>query len=174
MKHNVVNKKDYIGFFKKKLKYATTKEQAAYMKEMKKLNLQKAKVNPNENWFKNKLIKAFGNEWTRQAVWGYRIFDFWDSKRGVAVEIDGPEHNEEYDRYRDIYNYLRSGIVVIRVRNKNNDDAIRAIRLIKTLGNWKNRRETLGLHIYKKVDIEDPKDPYWHYDPEELNINHSN
>jgi hypothetical protein len=66
------------------------------------------------------------------------------------VEIDGPTHDPEYDAYRDEYNFRRSGIVVLRVRNRNEHDMSRAIVTIASLGLWSKRRKELGIEGNRK------------------------
>ena len=34
-------------------------------------------------------LAATGHRWSRQAIWGKRIFDFWCATLGIAVEVDG-------------------------------------------------------------------------------------
>lgn len=162
MKHNIVDKKEFRFFFKKKLNYITTKEKTLYMSNLRAECLKNSLANKNENWFAEKL-KSAKLGMTRQAIWGYRIFDFWNGGKGVAIEIDGPEHDEKYDRYRDLYNYLRSGIVVLRVRNMNEDDAHEAISLYKSLGTHGARKKALGIkgRGFHPIDITNPNDPYW-------------
>ena len=59
--------------------------------------------------------------------------------------MDGPEHDIKYDNYRDQYNYRRNGILVLRVRNKNEEDAAAALRIIRESESWKERKEKLGI-----------------------------
>ena len=129
----------------KKLRYTTNKEQHEYIGRRKEQNLSKALVNDNENWMFDKL-KQTEWKWKRQSQWGYRIFDFWCHKLGVAIEVDGPEHDEKYDAYRDEYNFRRSGIVVLRVRNKNEPDANECILYLSILDTWKDRKAALGIN----------------------------
>lgn len=133
----------------KQLRWPVNAEQAAYMRMRQEQNQQRSNHNPNENWFAAKL-DATGRAWTRGAVWGYRVFDFWCHELGVAIEVDGPEHRPDYDAYRDEYNLRRSGIVVLRVRNRNEEDAARAIEAIGNATTWSARREALGLHARSK------------------------
>lgn len=161
MKHNIVNKADYRGFFKKKLKYPVTKEAAEYLANLQQKNRLVCTKNENENWCKAILKKEIKGRWTRQALWGYRMFDFWNSTIGCAVEVDGPEHRAEYDFYRDLYVYLRSGVVVVRIRNKNEQDAKDAISFIKKLDPWKERRDRLGISQFRSFDLENENHPYW-------------
>jgi len=129
----------------KPLRWQTNAKQAAYMKDRKKQNLELSKTNPNENWLFSKL-KTTDYKWTRQATWGYRIFDFWCHHLGIAVECDGPEHDKDYDSYRDEYNLRRSGLIVLRVRNMNEEDAAHALSEITVADSWKARRDKLGLN----------------------------
>ncbi len=59
------------------------------------------------------------------------------------MEVDGPEHRASYDNYRDGYNFYRSAIVVLRVRNFNEDDAAGALREIELSASWKDRRAAM-------------------------------
>jgi very-short-patch-repair endonuclease len=131
------------------LPWPTKAEEHAHMRKRKAQNTAKALKNTNENWFADKL-KDSTKKWSRQAVWGCRIFDFWCHELGVAIEIDGPEHNKKKDAYRDEYNYRRSGIIVLRVRNKNEEDAAQALEEVSKSLPWKDRRKDLGLNAKTK------------------------
>jgi very-short-patch-repair endonuclease len=133
----------------KQLRWPVNAEQAAYMRMRQEQNQARSNQNQNENWFAAKL-ESTRKAWTRGAVWGYRVFDFWCHELGVAVEVDGPEHRPDYDGYRDDYNFGRSGIIVLRVRNRNEDDAARALQAIHAATTWAVRREQLGLHARSK------------------------
>jgi very-short-patch-repair endonuclease len=113
-----------------KLNYPTTKEQHQYLRERQKEQLQKSKTSKAELWMFEKLNQT-GLKWTRQAIWGYRLFDFWCHDLKIAIEVDGPEHNKNYDSFRDKYNLNRSNILVLRVRNFNEDDAQKALKAIE-------------------------------------------
>jgi very-short-patch-repair endonuclease len=121
------------------MRWVCTKEEAEYMRVNQSNNLAKSKTNKAENWMKAKLDKT-GHKWTRQAMWGYRLFDFWCHNLGIAVEVDGANHNNDYDSVRDKYNYCRSAIIVIRVRNMNEYDADNAIKTIMESETWKERK----------------------------------
>jgi len=133
----------------KPLKWPTNSDQHAYMAMRQVQNRQACKGNRNENWMADKL-KTTSRQWTRQAQWGYRLFDFWCGELGVAIEVDGPEHHAGRDSYRDEYNFRRSAIVVLRVRNGNEEDAARTMIVLETLGTWEERRKLLGLDTTTK------------------------
>lgn len=120
------------------MRWTTNSEQHAYMKKRREQNL--ARHSAAEEWAWQSIRKIRGR-WDRQAVWGCRIFDFFSIKRGIAVEIDGPEHNKAYDSARDAYNYFRSGILVLRVRNFNESDLQAAIDEINKGETRKERRK---------------------------------
>jgi very-short-patch-repair endonuclease len=128
----------------KSLKWPCTSEQSEYMRMRLYQNRALSFSNRNENWMAEKL-KTTGFKWTSSVQWGYRIFDFWCAKLGLVVEVDGPEHDIKYDNYRDEYNYRRSGILVLRVRNRNEDDASAALRVIAESETWAERRHRLGI-----------------------------
>lgn len=135
------------------MKWPTAAEQHAYMKMRQDQNLAICWKNSNEAWMAEKLEKT-GWTWKRQAQWGYRLFDFWNFALGIAVEVDGLSHNKSYDAVRDAYNLQRSGILVLRVRNRNEEDARRALTEIEKACLWNERRVGLGL---KPVRIPHPQ-----------------
>ncbi len=61
------------------------------------------------------------------------------------MEIDGAEHDQAYDRYRDEYNFRRSGVVVLRVRNGNEMDINHALFVIAKLNTLDKRKAELGI-----------------------------
>lgn len=101
--------------------------------------MNRARNVPAEDWMAAQLSTT-KYCWTRQAMWGYRLFDFWCHKLGTAVEVDGPEHDIAYDNYRDRYNWCRSAIVVLRVRNFVEEDAAAALAVISQSESWPERR----------------------------------
>lgn len=128
----------------KKLRWPVNAEQHAYMKVRQDQNLSRCQSNPNENWMWKKLSET-SYKWTRQAQWGYRLFDFWCHELGIAVEVDGLNHDKNYDSARDAYNFSRSAIIVLRVRNGNEQDAREALLYIELSDRWMKRRELMGL-----------------------------
>lgn len=132
------------------MRWPTNKEQHAYMKIQQEQNLVACKTVAAERWMAD-LLKTTGYKWKRQRQWGYRLFDFFNSKLGIAVEVDGPTHDKEYDSVRDRYNYQTSGILVLRVRNFNEDDAARALSEIATAATWNERREMLELKLLSRI-----------------------
>jgi very-short-patch-repair endonuclease len=128
----------------KALRSPINAEENAYMAQRQLQNHKRSASNKAENWmFKH--LQETGLKWTRQSRRGYRIFDFWNHNKGIAVEVDGPEHNAAIDALRDIYNLARSGIVVVRVRNFNEADATTALETIALECSWQERRIALGL-----------------------------
>jgi len=128
----------------KQLRWPTNKESHEYMRERQQQNLKLCLSSRAEEWMLQKL-KTTGLKWTRQAQWGYRLFDFWCAKLGCAIEVDGSEHDADYDEYRDEYNFRRSGIIVIRVQNFDESSAEMALRLISQLGPHSDRKQELGI-----------------------------
>lgn len=133
------------------MRWVTNKRQAEYMKGTAEQNTERSARNPNENWAARRLAES-GLKWSRQSRWGARIFDFWNHEKGVAVEIDGAEHRPDYDAARDRYNFLRSAIVVIRVRNRNEDDMQSALLKILETDLWRDRRARMGLNAHSKKE----------------------
>lgn len=93
----------------------------------------------HEAWMADRLNQA-GLKFNRQCVWMTRVFDFWNHQLGCAVEVDGPEHNQERDSYIDDYMLFRSEVVVIRVPNFDEAAAKAAIEQIRGLDAWDIRR----------------------------------
>jgi very-short-patch-repair endonuclease len=119
-------------------------QQHSYMKKRQKENL--LNFSKAEQWA-YEYLKPINTQWVRQAIWGCRLFDFFSIKRGIAVEIDGPEHNKDYDRIRDEYNYYRSGILVLRVHNFNEHDMRMVIQEITKGETRKQRRKRVRREI---------------------------
>jgi len=126
------------------MRWVGNSEQSAYMRERQRQNKVLSVKNSAENWA-HAHLKTTGLSWQRQALWGCRIFDFWCAEKGCAVEIDGAEHDPTYDLYRDKYNYLRSGLIVLRVRNFNDAEMADTLRAIGKLGKWRARKADMGL-----------------------------
>lgn len=134
----------------KPLKYPVSKSDAAYMQMRQAQNRVNCQRSRAEAVAVRELAGRTDYHWTRQASWGNRLFDFWCSDIGCAVEIDGPEHNPRIDAYRDEYNFRRSAIVVLRVRNFNHKDMDDAISHIASLNQWRDRRCQIGIDLGSK------------------------
>lgn len=130
----------------KPLRWPTNAKMASHMRGMVQLNRTKSKSNKAEAWMAERL-SCSPHKWSQQVQWGYRIFDFWCQKLGCAVEVDGTSHDGrgDYDAYRDRYNYLRSGIVVFRVRNFSEADASEVLKHIADLAPWQDRKCKMGI-----------------------------
>lgn len=116
----------------------TEKEQQAKLREYQKINKQKTRHNVSEWWMKgflNDLEKETRIRFKEQCLRWNRIFDFWCANLWIAVEVDWWYHNEqrkkENDEKYDRYYYLRSGILVIRVRPFHTWDIYECIQRIK-------------------------------------------
>lgn len=132
-------------------KYANgpyTAEHAAHMKMRQEQNKKQCLSSKAEDWAL-KHLETTGYTWTRQAVWGWRVFDFWNHKLGIAVEIDGPEHDAIYEQKRDARNWKVSRINIIRVRNFDEDDMQIALREITESKTWNERRAEAGLSLIR-------------------------
>jgi len=114
-------------------------------------NKERSSKNANELWALE-ILKTTPYKWTPQAQWGYRIFDFWCAKLGVAIELDGKEHDADYDAYRDEYNYRRSGVVVLRVPNGDRERLDKIVAALPAMGDWKERKARMGIDGNTKKD----------------------
>lgn len=97
-----------------------------------------------ETWA-SKRLQSTGLKWKRQVQWGFRLFDFWCYAKGIAVEIDGQSHNADYDDDRDTKDFQRSGILVLRVPNWDEETMERTLSIIASAETWNERRLRLGL-----------------------------
>lgn len=127
----------------KPLRWSTNADDHRYMRERQAQNVAQADGNAAEEWMQG-LLATTRRHWTRQAIWGHRIFDFWSAELGAAVEVDGWSHDPDYDAYRDEYNFRRSGIVVLRVRNFDRRAAVVALSRIARLPPLPARRKLLA------------------------------
>lgn len=119
------------------MRWIVRPDQAEYMRNRQDQN--RSKSVKAEEWAYG-YLKQTQKKWTRQAIWGCRIFDFWCAEIGIAVEIDGMTHNKNYDSIRDEYNFYRSGIVVLRVPNFNDQKMVEALEQIKKSDTWQIRK----------------------------------
>jgi very-short-patch-repair endonuclease len=127
-------------------------------------NEYKCHVNRAENWMRDKLITTKSSDkWIRQKDKYFRIFDFYNSILGIAVEVDGDTHNPIVDNYRDTYAYYRHSILVLRVPNFDEKISSSVIRMINKALTWQERADrlreivphiwTINQIIQKKLDI---------------------
>mgnify|MGYP000937170663 CR=1 FL=1 len=128
----------------KHIAWPTTKEESDHMAIRQKQNRESCKLSAAEEWMKVRL-RGTGMKWKRQSRWGIRLFDFWNSEKGIAVEVDGPEHDPIRDKAKDRVDFLVSGILVLRVKNFDELDAQIAISRIMTSQSWNSRRSGMGL-----------------------------
>ncbi len=93
--------------------------------------LNKAVNNPNENLVNDLLKKHCVIPFKRQRIVGNRIFDFYNSKQKIAIEVDGGEHDTERDNRIDDQLW-KHNIIVFRVKNQ---DVKNTRALIQQLNN---------------------------------------
>ena len=136
----------------------TDKERSGKMRKRKKENIIKSRYSKSENWFQKNYVKPFFEEtWikiNRQSVWWTRIYDFWCCKKWIAIEIDWWYHETEKKKKKDIkydrYNLEVSWIIVIRVKNFDEEWAKEAIERLKNSLPRKERRINLWITKIKK------------------------
>jgi very-short-patch-repair endonuclease len=126
------------------------KEASAHMRMRQAQNRAKCKDNEAEQWMYQKL-KTTGFKWNRQTLWMSRVLDFWCHELGCAVEVDGRDHDKDEDAAKDKYFLVRSGIVTIRVRNFNEEDAEKALNRIAKMRTWGERRDAIGVEHIRAV-----------------------
>lgn len=121
-----------------------TKEKSDYLLMRQNQNIERSKTNKAENWFDEKLKKC-KHKYKRQRRWGYRIYDFWFHKLGLAVEIDGETHIKRWDELRDKQDFERSRIIVLRIPNFDEAEAYKALHYIQHSETWNERRLAAGM-----------------------------
>ena len=132
---------------KQRIPWPIKKEHSDHMRMRKAQNLSRCVNNKAENWMLAKLQSGTRLKWTRQALWGYRVFDFWNHLYGINVEVDGETHNPRRDAHYDREHLRRSAIITIRVPNFDEVAAAEAIAKICAMTEtWEDRRKRLGLH----------------------------
>ena len=119
------------------MRWVVRSDQANYMRERQKQNKKKSVA--AEVWARE-ILKKTRWKWSRQTIWGCRLFDFWCHELGIAVEIDGMTHDKVYDSVRDEYNYYRSGIIVLRVPNYDHVAMQKALETIEAADLWVVRK----------------------------------
>ena len=120
--------------------------EASHMKMRQVQNIEQSRYSRAEAWAADKLDST-GLKWTRQSIRGWRVFDFWNHRLGIAVEIDGKEHDPIKDARNDANNWKVSRIVVIRVKNFDEDDMDKALKEIAESKTWNERREEAGMKL---------------------------
>lgn len=130
----------------------TDKKSIDQINEYKKENKKEFHNNLAEQRMWDKLIalkKETRIKFTKQCVWWARIFDFRCDKKGIVVEVDGKHHlhgkqllkDMKHDKFHTEY----SGMVILRVRAFNEQDANYAIERIKSEPLWKDRKLAMWL-----------------------------
>jgi len=95
-----------------------------------------------DNWADG-VLRTGCLKWTRKAIWGCRLFDFWNARKGVAIELDGPKSDagQEEDRHAR----ERSGIAVYRVTSFDEAQLRSVMSEAEGSDDWAVRRERLGI-----------------------------
>lgn len=112
------------------------------MQRFRRKTLKAALRNGNENWMAAHL-ETTSHRWVRQQIAGHRIYDFFCRELGVAIEVDGEDHEPDYDHWRDLDDWRYARVLVLHVENRNEADAYRAMEEIAVTGTWANRLEAI-------------------------------
>lgn len=116
----------------------------------KRQNQNRARNIPAEEWMAAKLATTPW-KWTRQARWGFRLYDFWCHQLGIAIEVDGPEHVAGVDQVKDQLDWNRSAILVFRVSAFKEADAVEVLDLLARHSSWNDRRKDQGKSLIAGV-----------------------
>jgi len=124
------------------MKWPVNREQMEYMKKLQYEARMVSKSNVRDNWA-DAILGTGTLKWTRKAIWGCRLFDFWNGQKGVAIELDlaKPGSGEEEDRHAR----ERSGIVVYRVKSFDEGHLRLVMAEAECLEDWQVRREKFGI-----------------------------
>jgi hypothetical protein len=124
------------------MKWPVNREQMEYMKKLQYEARVLSESNVSDNWADT--ILATGTlKGTRKAIWGCRLFDFWNGRKGVAIELDLPKPGagQEEDRHAR----ERSGIAVYRVKSFDEGHLRLVLSEAESLEDWAVRRDRLGI-----------------------------
>ena len=124
------------------MEWPVNREQMEYMKKLQYEARVLSRSNVGDNWAD--AILATGTlKWTRKAIWGCRLFDFCNARKGVAIELDEPKPGAgaEEDRHAR----ERSGIAVYRVRSFDEGHLRLVMAQAESLEDWTVRRDRLGI-----------------------------
>lgn len=143
----------------------TNSDAHSFMKQNKMHQLKNFSNSISEKWFRDNYVKYFMmTSWikiTKQATWWYRIFDFRVPQKWIAIEIDWQYHcgtiQKNKDEIHDKYHWEVSWIIVIRVQNYNDLQAINCISRICTEDNRRDRRRNMWIQTKaeKRRDIKE-------------------
>lgn len=124
------------------MRWVVNREQADYMKKLQNEARVLSMSNQGENWADG-ILRTSCLHWTRKTIWGCRLFDFWNARKGVAIELDGPKPDagDEEDRHAR----ERSGIAVFRVKSFDESQLRLVMSKAESLEDWGIRRERLGI-----------------------------
>ena len=138
-----LNRKTKWEYMKQNNPWPVNKELTDHML-MRQLQHREKGLTKAEEWFFKYYLSKTNLKWNKQCRWGFRLFDFWNHHLGLAVEVDGPEHNTETDLIGDFKEWERSRIITIRVRNFNKDDARYFLERLPRIEPWNDRRVAAG------------------------------
>lgn len=112
-----------------------SKKSKTFLKKAAKRQQRLTLLNPAENWFDKNICKDFHFQFTRQKIFGYRIFDFWCESLRVAVEIDGKRFHKdtEFDQQRDDVYQKRFKVSIFRVKAFCREDYLSVLGKLKSL-----------------------------------------
>jgi hypothetical protein len=124
------------------MRWPVNHEQSEYMRKLQREARMPGRSHESENWADG-ILRTGCLKWTRKAIWGCRLFNFWNARKGVAIELDGPKPDagDEEDRHAR----ERSGIAVYRVKSFDESQLRSAMSKAECLEDWGIRRDRLGI-----------------------------
>ena len=124
------------------MRCVVNKEQANYMRRQQNEAKVLSMSNESANWADG-ILRTSSLQWTRKAIWGCRLFDFWNAKKGVAVELDGPKPDAGDEE--NLHARERSGIAVYRLKSFDEAHLRSVMSEAEHLEDWAVRRDRLGI-----------------------------
>lgn len=129
----------------KSLTWPTKKEESEFVRTLRNQKINKAKGNS----YVLSIIPLFEKNllmWTQHAIWGFRVYDFLCSEKGVVIQIQESEEDYEENIHGDEYHFRRSGLVVLRL-NRDDDTSIldSYFSVADMLNSWQERKYILRL-----------------------------
>jgi len=128
----------------------TTDEEQKDIERFKDEHLRARLYNPRQRWMRDKLLSEWSEaSWKQQFVFSGRIFDFWNSRDGVAILVDYNRQDPEYDAYSDEFYFRKYVVLILRVEYEDDDSADQAMAFADLAHRhlWKERKRAAGLLV---------------------------
>ena len=126
---------------------------AVWFRSTKRKLQKQSAVNENENQVADALRRE-GIRFSRNSQFARRFVDFYIHAHGACIEVDGPEHNAEYDELRDMW-LFKQGTLVFRMKNGDSERLCEIIEIIKKCSDARTRRMSISKKFSNKWWMDD-------------------